>query len=138
MEIILPILTLILILGGFCWAVLSGISRARKLARMSVVRPGIEYPNNHHVLGVGYYHAAALTWFSQPWNEYREGRGYYWDGAWNAAPDQRMVLKSLPSSAEVERVNREWRKANPGRTRRFWETVEREGFGTAIRRSEGS
>jgi hypothetical protein len=53
-------------------------------------------------------------------------------------PDQKMVSKSMPSSSEVERVNQEWRKADPDSARRFWAAVEREGFGTAIRRSEGS
>jgi hypothetical protein len=89
-------------------------------------------------MGVGYYHAASLRWFPHPWNEYREGRGYYWNGIWNSTPDQRMVQKSTPPVSEVERVNQEWRKADPDRTRQFWEIVDREGFGTAIRRSEGS
>lgn len=129
----------LLLFLGFLYAVwLTAVWRDRKFARMSIVEPGVEYPNNHHVMGVGYYHAASLRWCRHPWNEYREGRGYYWNEVWNSAPDQRMVLKSLPSAAEVERVNQEWRKADPDRTQRFWETVEREGFGTAIRRSEGS
>lgn len=49
-----------------------------------------------------------------------------------------MVLKSTPSPSEVDRVNQEWRKADPDRAQRFWNTVEQQGFGTAIRRSEGS
>ena len=117
---------------------LFSISRQRKLAKMSVVQPGVEYPNNHHVMGVGYYHVASQRWFPHPWNEYRENRGYYWNGTWNMTPDQRMVLKSPALVSEVERVNQAWRKADPDRSRRFWETVEHEGFGTAIRRSEGS
>lgn len=121
-----------------CIVVLSNVAQRRKLAGMSVVNAGVEYPNNHHVMGVGYYHAASERWFRYPWNEYREGRGYYWNGAWNATPDQRMVLKSTPPAGEVERVNQAWRDADPDRARRFWETVEHEGFGTAIRRSEGS
>lgn len=112
--------------------------RRRKLAAMTVVNPGVEYPNNHHVMGVGYYHAASQQWFPHPWNEYREGRGYFWNGIWNTTPDQRMVLISTPSTSEVERVNQEWRKADPDVSRRFWDTVEHQGFGTAIRRSEGS
>ncbi len=112
--------------------------RRRKLEGLSAVKSGVEYANNHHVLGVGYYHAASQRWFPHPWNEFREGRGYYWEGIWNQTPDQRMVSKSMPSPGEVERVNQEWRKADPDRARRFWETVEHEGFGTAIRRSEGS
>ncbi len=127
-----------IIIAFVCFILLSKVFHQRKFARMSVVNPGVEYPNNHHVMGVGYYHAASQRWFPHPWNEYREARGYYWDGSWNTTPDQRMVLKSTPPASEVERVNQEWRKADPDRARRFWETVEHEGFGTAIRRSEGS
>jgi hypothetical protein len=119
-------------------AVLTGWQRRRKLARLSVVKSGVDYPNNHHVLGVGYFHAASGLWYPYPWNEYRENRGYYWNGIWNRDPDQRMVLKSMPTASEVERVNQEWRKADPDRVRQFWAAVEYEGFGTAIRRSEGS
>jgi|SRR4051812_13126823 hypothetical protein len=126
------------IIVGICLALFSGAFRRRKFARMSAVNPGVEYPNNHHVMGVGYYHAGFQKWFPQPWNEYREGRGYYWNGMWNRTPDQRMVLKSTPPEAEVQRVNAEWRRADPDCALKFWNTVEREGFGTAIRRSEGS
>jgi len=134
MGIIIPIAFIVIVVI----AVRSNILRQRKLATMTIVSPGVEYPNNHHVMGVGYYHAAALRWYSHPWNEFRENRGYYWDGAWHATPDQRMVLKSAPSASEVNRVNQEWRNADPDRAQRFWNIVEQQGFGTAIRRSEGS
>ena len=113
-------------------------NRRRQLASMTVVQVGVEYPNNFHVLGVGYYHAASQKWFLHAWNEYREERGYFWNGAWNNVPDQRMVAKSMPAPGEVERVNIEWRKADPDISKKFWQAVEHEGFGTAIRRSEGS
>src|SRR6266446_4027885 len=136
MEYIMPgiIIVVLFIAVVVCLGLLSPVFRRRRFAKMSAVKPGVEYPNNHHVMGVGYYHAASQRWFPNPWNEYREDRGYYWNGTWNTTPDQRMVLKSSPALNEVERVNHEWRKADPDRTRQFWETVEREGFGTAIRR----
>ena len=123
---------------GFAIAVIAGVMHRSKFAKMVVVRSGVEYPNNHHVLGVGYYHAAARCWYPHPWNEFRETQGYYWDGTWHQNPDQRMVLKSAPSESEINRVNQEWRNADPDRMQRFWNTVERQGFGTALRRSEGS
>lgn len=49
-----------------------------------------------------------------------------------------MVLKSVPATGEVDRVNQAWRNADPDCARRFWDTVEQQGSGTAIRRSEGS
>lgn len=133
-----PTIVLAIIILVIAVSIYSESKSRRKFAAMSVVMPGIEYPNNFHVLGVGYYHAASKLWQPHPWNEYREGRGYYWDGSWNQVPDQRMVPKSTPSNDEVERVNQEWRKADPDNSQRFWATVERNGFGTAIRRSEGS
>ena len=135
---IIPIIFILFVCAIFTVGIFESKIRRRKLAAMTVVNPGVEYPNNHHVMGVGYYHAASEKWFPNPWNEYREGRGYFWNGIWNTMPDQRMVLKSTPSTSEVERVNQEWRKADPDVSRRFWDTVEHQGFGTAIRRSEGS
>jgi hypothetical protein len=134
MEFIIPAIIIVL---GTLFA-FSEYERRRKLRFKSVVKPEVEYPNNHHVLGVGYYHAASQKWFPHPWNEYREDRGYYWNGTWNPSPDQRMVAKSTPAPDEVTRVNEEWRRADPDCAGRFWATVDREGFGTAIRRSEGS
>jgi hypothetical protein len=138
MENIFPIIILIVVFTSIAISLISNITRRRKLAAMAVVNPGGEYPNNHHVMGVGYYHAASQKWFPHPWNEYREGRGYFWNGIWNMTPDQRTVLKSTPLTSEVERVNQEWRNSDPDVSRRFWDTVEHQGFGTAIRRSEGS
>ena len=134
MEIIIPIAFAVII--GI--AVISSVRRRRKLATMTIVSPGVEYPTNHHIMGVGYYHAGVNKWSPHPWNEYREDRGYYWEGAWHTTPDQRILLKSVPSTSEVDRVNQEWRNADPDRSRQFWNTVEYQGFGTAIRRSEGS
>jgi len=134
MEFVFPVIIALF----FVAIIFSNVLRGRKYAKLTVVSPGVEYPNNYHVLGVGYYHAAAQRWFQHPWNEYREGRGYYWEGIWREAPDQRVVLKSIPAASEVERVNQKWRDADPDRAQRFWDTVEQEGFGTAIRRSEGS
>jgi hypothetical protein len=138
METTVPIIFVGIVVLTVCFGLFGEVLRRRKLAGMIVVNPSVEYPNNHHVMGVGYYHAASQKWFPQPWNEYREGRGYYWNGVWSTTPDQRTVLKSVPPASETERVNQEWRNANPDHARRFWETVEHQGFGTAIRRSEGS
>jgi len=138
MENIFPIIFVIAFVAIVGAVIISNIVRQRKLATMTIVSQGVEYANNHHVMGVGYYHAASQKWFPTPWNEYREDRGYFWDGSWHPTPDQRTVLKSVPASSEIDRVNQEWRKADPNLSRQFWNTVEQQGFGTAIRRSEGS
>jgi hypothetical protein len=105
---------------------------------MEIVRYDGCYPNNHHVLGVGYYHAAGGSWHVHPWNEFREGMGYFWDGEWHAEPDIRQVAASVPKPGEIDRVNSVWRAAGPGRAEKFWSDVDRFGFGTAIGRRHGA
>ncbi|GEP45257.1 hypothetical protein [Brevifollis gellanilyticus] len=110
----------------------------RRYAGKTAVKEGIEYRNNHHVLGVGYYHASTGMWHLHPWNEYREDRGYYWSGEWHAEPDQRPTTPTTPSPAEIDRVNKAWRKADPQKMVNFWAHVDRFGFGHAVDRHEGS
>ncbi len=97
-----------------------------------------EYPNNHYVADVGYYHATAGVWHQKPWNEYREGLGYYWDGIYHAEPDQRQVAFSTPKPGEVERVNEIWFSANPANLQRYREEAQRSGFGSSSERTSGS
>lgn len=111
---------------------------ARRLRTRTIVEPLKKYPNNHHVMGVGYYHAAHQRWHATPWNEFREGQGYYWDGEWHETPDDRQIPESTPGAAELHRVNEAWRRAGPQRVSEFWKDVERFGFGTAIGRRTGS
>ena len=109
----------------------------RSTGERRIVEPVIPYPNNHHVMGVGYYHATHQCWHRYPWNEFREDRGYFWDGQWHNVPDERQVSTSVPHLAEIERVNRVWREEGR-RAADFWEDVDRFGFGTAIGRRTGS
>lgn len=115
------------------FAVTQSYWKKRKYAKRFIVHAGVEYPNNFHVLGVGYYHAADGCWYRVPWNEYREERGYFWQGEWRSGPDRRMVERSVPRATEVERVNAEWRAADPDDMARFWSRVETGGFGAALR-----
>ena len=132
----------VLIFGGIVLLMIvhtfKDIDRRKKLAAATIVRPGVEYPNNHHVLGVGYYHAAPGRWHVHPWNEFRESMGYYWDGEWHPEPDQRQVTASVPSLDEIHLTNHRWRMAGPDESVLFWRDVERNGFGTAIGRRQGS
>lgn len=112
--------------------------RSARREATEVVKVGVEYPNNHHVLGVGYYHATSGGWHTFPWNEFREGSGYFWDGKWHPEPDTRQVLSSVPTPLEVVRVNKEWRLADANNAGEFWKDVERGGFGYALGRTRGS
>ena len=109
-----------------------------RYAKLSAVTEGKEYPNNHHVFGVGYYHATCGIWYRKPWNEFREEEGYYWDGKWHSEPDLRQVRSSTPTAEEVTRVNAVWRKADPEAMKRFWYRIEISGFGNAAKRAEYS
>lgn len=100
----------------------------------TVVQEGKEYPNHHHVPGVGYYHAADRQWYPKQWNSYEEGLGFYWQGCWQKSPDLREVECSVPPPEEVERVNREWRAAGHG----VADGSNPTGFGTSFARREGS
>lgn len=133
-----PALIFLLSLAGI---ILLGVivnSAENRLPLKTTVSPGQTYPNNHHVPGVGFYHAGGSRWCALPWNLYEEERGYYWDGEWHAEPDRREITASEPSMEEITRVNEAWRNAGPVRSSGFWSDVERFGFGTAMNRREGS
>ncbi|OAI56206.1 hypothetical protein AYO49_00965 [Verrucomicrobiaceae bacterium SCGC AG-212-N21] len=102
----------------------------RLLESMRAVAPGHEYENNEYIIGVGYFHATACKWYPHAWNEFDEGRGYYWDGTWHEDPDQRMVASGIPDDEEVSRANAAWRKTNAP-------DIDRNGFGRSTSRTEG-
>ena len=128
---------LAIMLAGISAVIIYDTLRKRRFANATIVNGGVDYPNNHHVLGVGYYHAASRQWFANPWNEFREQQGYYWNGCWHPEPDQRTITRSMPNETEVTRVNHLWREADPDAMQRFWANVERFGFGRAVNRPGG-
>lgn len=133
--LLLFVLPVTIVVGMFLFSVYRD---HRRYAGKTAVKEGVEYRNNHHILGVGYYHAPAHRWHLHPWNEYREDRGYYWAGEWHAEPDQRPTTPTVPSAAEIKRVNVEWRRADPDKMQLFWGRVDHFGFGGATDRQEGS
>lgn len=80
---------------------------------VSYVSSGNSYTNNHHVPGVGYYHAPFRNWFPFPFNQHDPGRGYYYNGGWHGSPNTSGITSSMPDSPAVSRVNSAWRSANP-------------------------
>jgi len=83
------------------------------------------YTNNHYVRGAGYYHAPAHAWYPYPHNSYWPDRGYYYNGTWNAYPDERSVAASKPTAHAVTKATAE-NKAHAASTRRG-------GFGSSTR-----
>ena len=109
----------------------------KRLSKKSVIKSNIEYPNNHHLPGVGYFHASSARWHACAWNEYQEGRGYYWDGEWHTTPDQRQCSSAVPSNDEVARLNKAWREARISNRSLIEDDIERGGFGTSPYRAHG-
>jgi hypothetical protein len=102
-----------------------------------IVQADTFYQNNHHVEGVGYYHAGGHRWFEHPWNEFREGLGYYWYGTWHTEPAPQGCVSSKPEPKEASRVNSMWCAQNPERQKRYVKAVRLFGFGLAEGRREG-
>ncbi len=135
----LPAVSLFIIILWFLGADLwSKRKVAQRLEQFRSVNAGREYPNNYHIAEVGYYHATSGLWHERPWNTYREGQGYYWDGAWHVEPDQRHLAASTPNPGEVDRVNAIWFAADPGRLKKYNDEVEWSGFGSSSERTSGS
>jgi hypothetical protein len=127
------------VLFGFILLVISlHIARARAQQAVTIVWSDVSYPNNHFVDGAGYYHAAYHRWFPHPWNEFREGQGYYWNGDWHLDPDQTFANDSRPGTEEIQRVNALWCASNPSRHRAYLKAVKRFGFGISEGRREGA
>ena len=107
-----------------------------------IVLPDVRYPDNHHVPGVGYYHAAFGRWYPLPWNEFREGKGFYYGGEWHADPAPATPEMTVPDAEHIHEVNLRWRQACPEKMGGIWDDVERNGFGQAVEsiesRSRGS
>ena len=124
---------LVLFVAPVVLLLLLGYGRDRWRASRKIVSLGVEYANNHHVPGAGYFHATSGKWHRYVWNQFTDGVGFYWDGEWHSEPDQRMVATAIPNVAEIERVNALWRNYDPSST----VTYTSGGFGTALRRHEG-
>ncbi|HEX2748461.1 MAG TPA: hypothetical protein VHM91_10715, partial [Verrucomicrobiales bacterium] len=127
------IILIIFVFGAVNFLVHAIRNACRGADTREIVFKDLKYPNNHHVPGVGYYHAEHRRWFPLPWNELREAKGYYHGGTWHPepapAPDPGMTF---PEEEHVLEVNLQWRRANPEKMDRILDDVERRGFGQAV------
>jgi hypothetical protein len=80
---------------------------------VTYVSHGRSYSSNHHIPGVGYYHAPFHAWFPNRYNQHDPSRGYYYDGRWNASQHTSPIVDSTPTSSAVSNANSQWRSANP-------------------------
>lgn len=60
-------------------------------------------PNNFHLAGVGYYHAAARDFFPHPYG-FSDTRGWYVNGRWELNPGPDQVADSAPSPEALKKV----------------------------------
>jgi hypothetical protein len=80
------------------------------------------FTNNHHVSGVGYYHAPFHAWYPLPYNQYDpQTRRYYHGGQWNASPHESVINISSPTPQAVQQVAQQ-------------NSVRRSGFGSSSSR----
>jgi hypothetical protein len=80
------------------------------------------FTNNHHVPGVGYYHAPYRAWYSLPYNHFDARRArYFHGGQWRDTPHESMINISSPNADAVRQVAAQ-------RT-----DIRRSGFGSSSR-----
>jgi len=60
-------------------------------------------PNNFHLAGVGYYHAAARDFFPHPYG-FSDTRGWYVNGSWELNPGPDLVADSAPGPEALKKV----------------------------------
>ena len=90
--------------------------------RLGTVSADNVYTNNHHLPGVGYYHAPFRAWYPQPYNHFNpQTQRYFYGGQWAATPHQSITNLSEPTP-EVAR------QAQAQRT-----DIQRSGFGSTSR-----
>jgi hypothetical protein len=105
------------------------------------VSNGRSYTNNHHIPGVGYFHAPFGAWFPHRYNDHDPSRGYYHGGQWNNSPNTSGVTNSVPNYSAVTDANRSWRTANPSAfaaqksSMAASRSSSRGGFGSSFRSS---
>lgn len=100
----------------------------RAASLMPPVSDQMTYTNNHHVPGVGYYHAPYHAWYPIPFNFHSPDRGYYHGDRWTAQPNQAGLTASRPTpqAAQAARAEQGMRS-----------TAQRGGFGSSLFRGGG-
>ena len=93
--------------GALAGSVLTGCGPSEEPTMMPPQPPlsdSESYTNNHHVHGVGYYHAPYRSWFPYPYNHYIPGRGYFHGGNWSGDPHASATTASQPTSTAVRQA----------------------------------
>ena len=84
------------------------------------------YTNDHHVAGLGYYHAPFRAWYPEPYNRFDPQTGrYYAGGEWRTAPYASITNLSSPNSEAVMAAQ----ALQPARTGSTF--IRRGGFGSS-------
>ncbi len=98
----------LVLLGGLSAGALAGCvppSGHPSSISSSEISSSAVFTNNHHVPGVGYYHAPFRAWFSLPYNYYEpRSSQYYYGGQWGATPHESVVNLSSPNLEAIRQV----------------------------------
>ncbi len=90
----------LVLLGSLSAGALAGCDPAAPPSGLSVV-----YTNNHHIPGLGYYHAPFRAWYSLPYNHYDPGTArYYYGGQWGPSPYESVVNISPPTADALQQL----------------------------------
>lgn len=118
----------LVLLGSLAGGALTGCGPEddRASSLMPPVSDQMTYTNNHHVPGVGYYHAPYHAWYPFPYNFYSPERGYYHGDRWTREPNQTGVTASRPSPQAAQTARAEQMARSQ---------VSRGGFGRSLFRS---
>ena len=90
-----------MLLGGLSAGALSGCTPSgERTAGSEAV-----YTNNHHIAGVGYYHAPYRGWYTLPYNSFDANtRQYFHGGLWTPTPHESVTNISPPTPDQARRL----------------------------------
>jgi hypothetical protein len=91
-------LRLLLLGGGLAAGANSACSPSAASPQEPRVSTESYYTNDHHIPGVGYYHAPFRAFFPYRYNHYdASARRYFFGGEWGAAPFRSAINISTPT-----------------------------------------
>lgn len=106
----------LVLIGGIASGVLPGCGQKQPEPGLP---PSLQvYPNDHHVAGLGYYHAPFRNWYVSPYNSPQSGRFYY-GGQLGPKPYESVINLSEPSPEALRALDAATRP------------VRRSGFGSS-------
>ncbi len=90
----------LVLIGSLSAGAFNGCSPADQ--RPGAISTAGVYTNDHHVPGIGYYHAPYHAWYPMPYNSYDLARRkYFHGGQWTEQPHRSIINISAPTGSAV-------------------------------------